>query len=237
MNAFSISRMYPSIQAQLNDVSPKPPLSLVRGSVLRAVKDGWLVAPDALNAFEPSLESPLFAVLAFSCLVEPVPGDAVLLAPAPDPDSWHILAITARQNAAPMKLAFGGDVLLNASGNLDLNGREIRIRGESQLEFEAPRLEAAAAEASFAAQDTRLRTGRLRGLAETISVVADSLTHVVGTWTQKLSRSQRHVLERDETFAGTSLTSAKDLVSIQGRNARLNAEKNIVVNADKIHMG
>lgn len=205
--------------------------TLHQGRILVASDDGWIVTMD------PPMSSSIFATTAFSCLVEPTPGDRVLVALDKEGESGLVLAICERPSTVPARLALQGKLVMSSTDTLELHGRNVRIRSDAELALDASSMQAVADRATLSVREAGIVAQCLRSVAAKASLVAEGLTQVVGTLTQKLTHSQRLVREREEVFAGSSLTSARDLVSIQGQNARINAERHIVVNADKIHMG
>ena len=152
-------------------------------------------------------------------------------------ESGLVLAICERPSTVPARLALQGKLVMSSTDTLELHGRNVRIRSDAELALDASSMQAVADRATLSVREAGIVAQCLRSVAAKASLVAEGLTQVVGTLTQKLTHSQRLVREREEVFAGSSLTSARDLVSIQGQNARINAERHIVVNADKIHMG
>lgn len=159
---------------------------------------------------------PVEACVAAACLLQPEPGDQVLLyraqqlGEATQPDKWWILSVLQRgQPATTARLS---------------------VPGANAVTLQAPQLS--------------LHTERLQLLATTAHVVARQLTrvvrafHAMGDIVTEQCRTKVVVVEEvNSTQAGTELLESKDAMLLKGEQVMLDAKKTMRLDGQHILMG
>ncbi|MBX6372850.1 MAG: DUF3540 domain-containing protein [Acetobacteraceae bacterium] len=175
---------------------------------------------------------------AVSCLVEPEPGDLVLLGGGAERP--YILAVLERRSTAPLRLAVQGDLEIAATA-----GR-LALRGETGAEVASP------AAVTITAGDELTVTGRRarllldevvhvgRSLAAhigSLKVVGEALETLMGRILSRARRSYRFVEEGDHLRSGTIDHRAEGTLHLRGANALVTASTIAKVDAGQIHLG
>jgi hypothetical protein len=174
---------------------------------------------------------------ALSCLVEPEPGDLVLVAEAGD--TAYVLAVLERRGPQPLRLLGRGDVEVAAEG-----GR-LTLRGEAGIGIETPgRLAATAGETVLAGQRARFSFAEATGSVQRMTaefgvmkVVADALERVVGRLLTRARRSYRFVEEGEHLRAGTIDHAAQGTMHLRAEHAVIKAGSIVKVDGGQIHLG
>lgn len=159
---------------------------------------------------------------AFSCLVEPAPGDLVLVGEAEG--QAFILAVLARPGDAPMRVAMPDGATIGAPGDgrLAIDAGSIALRADST--------DVTTRSLDVTAGRTAASLGRLSLLAETIETLAQ---RIVGRFRRSIriieESEQLRAREIDQRASG-HLQMRGDAVTMQGRAL-------VKLRADQIHLG
>ncbi len=158
---------------------------------------------------------------AFSCLVEPAPGDLVLVGHAEG--EAFILAVLARRGDAPMRVALpDGATIAAAEGRLTLDAGRIDLR--------AGATGVTTGSLDVAAGRTDASLGRVALLAEAIETIAQ---RIVG----RFRRSIRIVEESEQLRARDIEQRASGHMHLRGDAVTLQGGALVKLRADQIHLG
>jgi len=182
------------------------------GTILAREGDAWLLG---------SAGEEMLARRAFSCLVEPTPGDVVLL--GGDAARPFILAILERPGGAPMRLDLPDGATLGAEdGRLNI--------AAGTLVMEAATGQVAIGTLAVNAARVDGRVGRLGLVAEAIETIAE---RIIG----RFRRSYRFVEESDHLRARDIDQRASGHLGLKGDTAAIQAGAVVKVNANQVHIG
>lgn len=213
---------------------PGPALCTARVLDRLADHDGrplWQVQPEDETASPQALA----AVRAAGCLLEPAPGDLVLLMRQAG-GTHYVLNVLEKEESA-CTLRFPGDVTVDASqGGCSIQARDVAITGQNSAALFAKELTLAGhrGRLRFAGLDVLARTldariERIKSVAEKIRLTASNLTSHVGRVLRltgfELHRARSVRTEVDERFA------------VQAGQASILARDEVTVDAEKIHLG
>jgi hypothetical protein len=166
------------------------------------------------------------ARLAASCLVQPEPGDLVLVA-ATEHGLWvQAILQCAEQRALRLRAPAGLEIV---ASRLSLAAEEIR--------FDTQRLSATAGEANFSigtilhiGRQVVSHTARLRLIGERVeTIVADTIL--------RARRSLRILTETEHVRSRDIDHRASGTYSVQAEHAVVEAQQIVKIDADQIHMG
>jgi hypothetical protein len=181
--------------------------------------------------------STYLATRAFSCLIAPEPGDRVML--GRDSDSCHVIAVIERPSGKNATLSFQGDLTIDVpQGDVSIaSQQQIRLASAKSVDLVSDGINVMAGkgivnidDALFAGRQLTSHISNVRTFAKSIETVADRLT-------QKLQHSFRLIQGVDQTKAGEILATVKNLFSLRSRQSAILAEKDIKIDAERIHMG
>jgi hypothetical protein len=158
---------------------------------------------------------------ALSCLVEPEPGDLVLLAAAQD--RRYVLAVLERPGDAALRVA------LPDGASIDAEGGRLRI-GAATLVLEADNAQLAAGRLGVAAGGTEVRLGRVRMVAEAVEALAE---RIIG----RFRRSYRFVEEGEHLRARDIDHRASGHLHLRGDTTAVQANALVKVQSGQIHLG
>jgi hypothetical protein len=155
---------------------------------------------------------------AFSCLVEPEPGDVVLVA-----QGAYVLAVLERRSAAAMRIALPDGATVAADG-----GR-LNLAAQT-LVMQAATTQLATQTLGVAATQTDARLGRVSAIAEAIETIA---TRIIG----RFRRSYRFVEEGEHLRARDIDQRASGHMTLKGDTTTLQAGLVVKIDGAQIHMG
>ena len=175
------------------------------GEELSVLKDGEVVA----------------ARRAFSCLVQPEPGDIVLLGATGH--ARYVLAVLERAGPAPMRLALpDGTTLAAEAGRLNLAAETlVMAAGSTQV---------ATGGLDVCATRTTARLGAVSAIAEAIETVA---TRIIG----RFRRSYRFVEEGEHLRARDLDHRASGHLHMRADTATVQAGALVKLQGSQIHLG
>ena len=174
---------------------------------------------------------------ALSCLVEPVEGDRVLVASSARGEAF-VLAVLQRSADVAPRLRVEGDLSISSSGRIAFVAAEgVDIGTEGDVNVMGARLNVNTREGHFIVDSlayigklARIDTGKIKS-------AVGLLDQVVGRFSLKAKRSYRFVDEVDVTRADQVDIRAHGTVNVRGKNATMNAEELVKIDAKQIHLG
>jgi len=190
------------------------------------------------GAFTVAAESGIVAAKrSFSCLVEPLPGDTVLVSRAAS--GCYILAILERHGDQHACLAFEGDADLRLKqGRLRVAAQEgIDLVTAKDTALFSPELSINSVQAEVNIQHLSFFGTFLQGQIERIKLIGQACDSIFERVSQRVKRSYRWVEELDQLKAGQLNYLVKKLMSLRGKYSVLTAEEDVRIDGDKILMG
>jgi hypothetical protein len=190
------------------------------------------------GTFTVAAESAVVAAKrSFSCLVEPLPGDMVLVSRAAS--ACYILAILERHGDQHACLAFEGDADLRVKqGRLRVAAQEgIDLVTAKDTALFSPQLSINSVQAEVSIQHLSFFGTFLQGQIERIKLIGQTCDSIFERVSQRVKRSYRWVDELDQLKAGQLNYLVKKLMSLRGKYSVLTAEEDVRIDGDKILMG
>ena len=180
----------------------------------------------------------IMAVKAFSCLMEPQPGDIVIFS-AETGSASHILSITERPDSGDARLKFEGDLTFNVTqGQLHLNAQQgLNLSSQQDINLASEEVAVLAKKAFFGIDSVNAIGEKLVARIDNIQSFAQTLETVAEQLLQKFKNAFRVVEGIDQSRAQDVIHTAKNLYSMNSRQAAIIAKKDIKVDAERIHMG
>jgi len=190
------------------------------------------------GAFTVAAESGVVAAKrSFSCLVEPVPGDMVLVSRSSS--GCYILAILERHGDQHASLAFEGDA------DLSLKQGRLRVAAQGGIDLVSakdtalvsPELSINSVQADVTIQQLSFFGTFLEGQIERIKLIGQACDSIFERVSQRVKQCYRWVEELDQLKAGQLNYLVKKLMSLRGKYSVLTAEEDMRIDGDKILMG
>lgn len=179
------------------------------------------------------------AAKADGCLLVPEKGDLVLASLAPGSGACHVLCVLHKAEEKEQRsfdLGPGAE-LQNHEGTLRLQGECLRCEAKNLASASAQtlRLEAVQGQARFA--NFRLAAHSLTAVVFTAKTLAHSLDQRAGRLVQRLGNSFRRISGMERVIAERVSLSVEERLTQKAKNASLQAEKNVSINAEHIDLG
>lgn len=178
------------------------------------------------------------AECAASCLLEPMPGDSVLL--VTDTNQAHfVLAVLARANHLGAMLRLPANTEIQAAdGHLKLSARDgIALQTVGELSMQSATLRVEALKGDVTVQSLSLVGGVLRSCVDQIKSVGRTFDSVFERCHQRVGRSYRVVDEIDQVKANMMDYRADTSLQLHARHTLMTADELVKVDADQIHLG
>ena len=191
----------------------------------------WQVSPTDDSAFTPGL----MARRADGCLLEPAPGDVVLV--MRHSGAVHYVLNVLEKKESARALRFPGDLELDVSrGRCALHARSLDLTGRETASV-------CGAEVTLAGKEGRLRFARLDVLAkvlearmQSVQALGQTIRLTAAHLTSRLGRVLRQTgfeLHRAETIR----TEVEERFTVQAGQADILAKGEVTVDGEKIHLG
>ncbi len=180
------------------------------------------------------------AQVAASCVVQPCPGDRVLVVSGTGREAY-ILAVLRKgaQSQGRTNLVFEGQVDFQVKdGGLKLTAAtDLTLASGARTALVADKLTLHATRADAVIERISLAARVFKGQVRRIRTVAGSVENVFRRLTQRLKDSFRFVEDQDEVQAGSARYLVDDTLTMNSKNAVHMAEEIVTINAEQIHMG
>lgn len=200
---------------------------------------GTVVEAQTTGELSVQTESGLYvARRAFSCLVEPVAGDEVLLSGLPN-GACYVLAVLRRESDTPARLVADGNLEVRLpQGRFVVAAQEgVALASAKEVSVTAGSLRVHAAEGNVVLQQLSLLGSFVRAEFDRIKVLAASCDSVLDRLLQRVKRSYRFVEEHDQLRAAQIDYVAQNNASLRGENTLITAKDLVKVDGEQIHLG
>jgi hypothetical protein len=175
---------------------------------------------------------------AASCLLEPQPGDVVLIAVLPS-GLCYVLAVLDREQGAAARVALEGDLEIKlARGRLRVAAQEgVDVASAKEISLLSGGLRVHASEGSVVVQRLSMLGGLIQAEVEKVKVLAGSIDSVLDRISQRVKRAYRTVEEMDQLRAERVDYVAKKSMRLHGENTVMTAEELVKIDGEQIHLG
>ncbi len=178
------------------------------------------------------------AIRASSCLIQPRPGDKVLICSQLEGPSY-VLAVLERRAEGPLDMLVDTDIIIGSKrGSVTLqSNKNLELDSGQSIELKSPRLSAKFEFAqlvftslSYMGQVLDATLGKLKTTSHVIETIAERVQ-------QTFKNSYKTVEESEFMKAGSIHHLASKLLNIRGRYSVITAKKDVKINGRHIHMG
>lgn len=195
--------------------------SLLEGQVQGKSNDLWLVLT-AQGLFKVNK--------AFSCLIEPVPGDKVLLQLA-DQGKGYLLSILERKNPAPT------EVHLQQDTKFYFHGKDCHWTGINELKLQTLKTKAFSSDTQFTSHRLTTQGQQATHTWSRVHCLIGDFFHTGKHYFQKLVQSVRQIKGVDKKDTEQTLHQARKSLTLHSQQASITAKKDMRIDAKRIHMG
>jgi hypothetical protein len=208
-----------------------------------AFEMGWIVASESQHAAELQLvdrDGNMFiARKAFSCLIEPVPGDQVLwgfVEELAGKQAW-VLAVLNRHTADVAVMKFDRPVQLNSLEKISLiSSKGIESLTDGSLSFVGKALKVIATQAEGHTDEAVWSSRRMVSNFKQLSVVSETCTSVFQTLIQRMESYMRRVDGLEDVQAGNLHQAVNGTVTIYSKDTLMTSENQVKINAEVVHL-
>lgn len=199
------------------------------GAVIRTAGSAFVVETEG---------GEISAKRAASCLLEPAPGDMVLVAIA-SADQAYVLAVLEREEGAPGRISVDGDL------DVELRRGRFRVTAEEGVTLASAKdvsvvgsgVNVRAITSEVALQSLSFLSTVVRAEVEKAKLLAGSLDSVLDRLSQRVKRAYRVVEESDHLRATRVDYVAKETMGLHGANTLVTAEELVKLEGEQIHVG
>ncbi|MBA6339760.1 DUF3540 domain-containing protein [Colwellia sp. MB02u-10] len=175
---------------------------------------------------------------AYSCLVQPMLGDKVLISNISG-NEHYILAIIERPETNNMTLAFPGDVALEAKvGAINLVATEqISLTSASKTQLTSSEIGVTTAKMNIQANECSVMGDKAVSQWREVNSFSSAMNLVTERLTQRIKNSFKTVEGLDQQTSLNFLQTIGKTLSIRSRDAVITARKDVKIDGERIHMG
>jgi hypothetical protein len=182
--------------------------------------------------------SVLLARRAAGCLLEPGPGDTVLVSIGARGEAFVLCVLERAAEVPPVVGVPGGFTLAAGEGAVDVQGRRVNIAATESIGVEAGEVR------MRSEGETYIRAGRL-SLAgdvltkafETVRTTAGAVERSLGRLVERIANVYRRVDEAEDSRVGRYRLNVTGNMRLRAKNASLEAQEDVAVDGRKIHLG
>lgn len=214
-------------------------LARVREQTAAFQESGTVVAEEAGASLSVRTDSGTYlARRAFSCLVEPMVGDVVLLSGLPD-GTCYVLAVLKREADAPARLVADGDLEVRLpQGRFVVAAQEgVDLVSAQEISVTAGGIRVTATEGNVVMRQLHVLGSFVRAEFDKIKVLAESCDSAFDRLLQRMKRSYRFVEEHDQVRAAQIDYVAQNNATLRGGNTLVTAKDLVKVDGEQIHLG
>jgi hypothetical protein len=172
---------------------------------------------------------------AASCLLQPEPGDRVLVGLVPEP--W-ILAVLERDESRPAEVAFEGDAVLRSrTGRLDLRAPEVKLTAGDAVTLAARKLGLQGGAAEVVVDRLEVRGRAATACFDEVGLVARLCDRVAERVTERAARVFRFVSELDQLRAHRFDHRAEKSAQIKAEQLAIVARQVAKIDGEQVHIG
>jgi hypothetical protein len=175
---------------------------------------------------------------AVSCLVEPAPGDVVLLSSTAG-GAAYILAILEREEGAAAAIQLDGDLSIALPrGRFTVAAQEgVDLVSAESLSITAGSVAVTAVDGELALERLTLLSTHVRAELEKVKLLSGTLDAAVERLSLHAKRSYRTVEELDQVKAEQIDYTAEKIMNLHGKNTLVTADELVKLDAAQIHVG
>jgi len=205
------------------------PVFLAYGTIRMKQNNLYVVATD---------RSTVKAKRSINCLVQPQPGDTVLIS-QDDDERAYILNILESEYNSPTELVFDGDVdIKTPNGRFGIAAQEgIDLVSAKDTTLLSSKFSVNAVQADVNIERISLFSSFLQARLARIKLIGQTCDSVFERISQRVKRCYRQVDDLDHLRAGQLNYVAKKLMSFRGKYTVMTAKEDVRIDADKILMG
>ena len=198
--------------------------------VIRAVRDGLFVLEHEGGNIR--------AKRAAGCLLKPEEGDLVLWW-SDGRDTAYIITVLERPDERPAALSVKGDLVLGSeTGNVSITGaHRVELTAGREVSLLSPRLGLESTEMEVSTQKFSFWARMVETRAGVVKLMAKTLDSVIDRVQQKMKDCLRRVEGTDILKAGQISQEADQLYSLDCGYGAINADKDVKIDAEHIHLG
>ncbi len=173
---------------------------------------------------------------AASCLIQPAPGDLVLLASTPDQD--FIISVLARAEETPLQISSDAELAIEAGGKLTLSARGgVEVATGRGISLLSQKIDLHSMEASINVDAASYLGTSLRARVRGIRLVAESIHSLAETAIYHARRLFRRVEDIEQVEAASIDYRASEAISLSGRHLLGTAAELVKFDGEQIHLG
>ncbi len=178
------------------------------------------------------------AVRAFSCLIEPLPGDTVLYS-RDARQGCHILSIIDRPGRVDARLLFDGDVTIqSAHGDVNLAAAQnASISARNNLSQIADDYSLMARQSLINIDDLKLVGRSLLSRFDKLHSISGQVENIADHLVQRFKNVFRCVSQVDHSRSREVIQDVENLYALRSKQATILAKSDIKIDAERIHMG
>ena len=175
---------------------------------------------------------------AASCLLEPMPGDTVLIS-GPDPQQCYLIAVITQAQIEQSHLRFAGDVhLVSEKGSVVLHAeQDLALQGGQQLSLDSASLRLNTQQANCAVQDMNYMGSKVKASVARLSFVGKVYEAVLDRMTHIASHIFRHAEQVEHVRARHQDCEVESVMRLKAGQALITGKELVKVDGDQIHMG
>ncbi len=202
-----------------------------------SLQNGRIVSMSGRRALVDIRGSIEEARIAFSCLVQPIPGDLVLCTKT-ETGIQYILAIIERTGKQNMTVSFPADAaLLAEEGSLGVVGKSLTLAAGEKLSCYSDQVIHKSRDAVVNYEELTAKGTNLQASYKTVNLISRLITTIAGQCIQRMKNFIRQTKGSDRIAAGQMTRNAEGLFSLDSKHTVLVSKKDTKIDGERIHMG
>ena len=174
---------------------------------------------------------------AFSCIVEPEPGDMVMCCKN-ESGMYYILAILARKDSQKMALSFPDDAHIQTNhGSLKITSRDAVTMASENLNCISKRAIHKSGEAIVSYDNITANGNELQASFKTVRLISNLINTMARQVIDSFKGYIRSTEDNDMVKAGQLTRKSDGLYSVDSKYTIMNSKKSTKIDGEKILMG
>lgn len=202
-----------------------------------AVKEGTVIAVSSNTAIVKFGGEKVKAKKAFSCIIEPEPGDSVVCCRNED-GNFYILGIMERTKTEKINLSFPSDTTIaSQKGSINIVSNDTVSIASENLNFFSRKTAHKSDQATIFFKDITAVGNTFMASYKTVSLISNLINTMAKQVIDKFKGYIRHTEDNDQVKAGQITRRAKGLYSMDSKHTIMVSRESTKIDGEKILMG
>ena len=181
-------------------------------------------------------EGIIAAKRAFSCLIEPLQGDTVLI--TLQGEQVYILSILDRMDVSNTRISVSGDLHFQAiDGEIGMHGKHVTLEATETAKIASTTLGIGALHGEISIAQMTFWGNVIQCYSEKVKLVGDAIESFFKRMFHHAEHSQRYIAQQELVHCKNINYEAEQMLQLRGKLTQISAPGDVFVTGERVHLG